>query len=427
MADVFPFKGLLYNCDTMAEPAKVMAPPYDVISDHMRNEFYREHRYNVVRLILGKPARKDTKRNNRYTRARDYMNDWLGKDILKQDKEPAFYVYEQKYLHKGKLKTRVGFIGLMRIEDPRKSRVLPHEYTFAGPKKDRLNLMTEAKANLSPIFSLFEDRKSYVTNILKKTTAKVKSVMDIERAGVNHRLWKIKDKTSIKKIKNFMKPKAIFIADGHHRYETALAFRDQMKKRGTGKSAYNRVMVYFSSLDPEAVTILSTYRVIKNIGNMPYKELLSRLKGHFEIKKFKDKKKFFSGLEKSKGIRLGMYCGRGSYDLLTLKNEEILESLISGGKSARWKRLPVTVLHQLVFNKILEVKENVAKEENIIYTRDGEYAANLVDKENYKAAFFLSPTSVDELTGIARSRERMPHKSTYFYPKLLSGLVINKF
>ncbi len=427
MADVIPFKGILYNPEKIDDLSRVMAPPYDVISSEMQEELYRIDQHNIIRLILGKELGNDTAANNRYIRAQNEFNNWADKDILKKDKNPSLYIYQQKYLHKGSIKVRTGFIGLMKIEDPRKSQVLPHEYTLKGPKKDRLKLMNKVKANLSPIFSLFEDENSFVTNILLKAEKKSSPLIDIDLDGVSHKLWRIKDASSIKRITRFMKSKAIFIADGHHRYETALAFRNQMLNKKGNKKSFNYIMVYFSNLNQEAITILSTHRVIKDIANLTPTKLLSRLKGFFEIKKVKTRKGLLKGLDRTKEGCFGLYCGRGNFYLLTLKRGVSLDKLIAPGKSASWKRLPVTILHELILNRALRLKEKLANEDNIIYTKDADYAINLVDKENYKAAFFLNPTSVDQLKDVAQSRSRMPRKSTYFYPKLLSGLVINKF
>lgn len=424
MADIKPFRGVLYNSEICGDMAKVITPPYDVISPGMQHEFYDSHPYNVVRLILGKIESGDTTKNNRYTRARDCLNHWLDRKILARDTEPSFYIYQQSYQHKNELKVRIGFIGLMEIEDPRTSKVLPHEYTFKGPKIDRLKLMTETKANLSPIFSLFEDDNSYVTDILGKATKSTAPLLDINTDGVTHKLWKLDNAADIRNIQDFMKSKAIFIADGHHRYEVALAFRDRMKKIGKLKPEFNRIMVYFSNLNQDAITILSTYRVVKDINGMTTKTLVSKLAKFFEIKDFSDKEQLLKILEDGERIQFGLYCGGKKLYLLTLKDEEVLDRLV---KPDEWKRLSVSVLHQLIFNHMLKIKEKVAKEDNIIYTRDHKEAIKLVDEKGYTAAFFLNPTKVDQFKGIARSRDRMPHKSTYFYPKLLSGLVINKF
>jgi len=186
-------------------------------------------------------------------------------------------------------------------------------------------------------------------------------------------------------------------------------------------------MAYFSNLNQEAITILSTHRVVKNIGDLTEKQLISKLQDNFEIKVVKNSKQLFINLEKTKEIQFGLYCGNNKFYSLTLKDKKILDELASSAKSCHWKQLSVTILHQLIFSNVLKIKENVEKKDNIIYTRDEYNAINLVDKCNYKTAFFLKAPEVDQFKDIAKSRDRMPHKSTYFYPKLLSGLVINKF
>jgi len=416
MAKIIPFKGITYNPKFIEDFSKVVSPPYDVISKEMQEEFYKNHQYNVIRLILGKIESKDSASDNRYTRAHDYLNNWLDKKVLISEEKDSIYIYQQTYKHKGSLKTRIGFIACMKIEDPQTSKVLPHEYTFAGPKKDRLELISETKANLSAIFSLFEDENLFVTKILNSVTEKNTPFINVEFDGVNHKVWRLEDADSIKRISSFMKDKPVFIADGHHRYETALAFKDLSKEKEGPNQAHNYTMVYFSNLSPEAITILSTHRVVKNIETLDKENILLKLKEFFEISPCADKEKLFDNLEKPGEVRFGLYFGKKFY-LLTLKAKLALKK----------SDFPVTILHTLVFNKILKMKEKVAKEGNLVYTREQDYAISLVDKSERAIAFFLVPTTIDQFKDASEKRAIMPHKSTYFYPKLLSGLVIRKF
>ena len=430
MAKILPFRGILYNKEKIKNIEAVMAPPYDVISPQTRDELYKAHTYNIVRIILGKESRGDNKKNNKYTRAAGFLKEWFKEGILKKDDKPSIYIYEQYYLYKGKQKKRIGFISLMKIEDPASSLVLPHEHTFSKPKKDRLNLIRNAKANTCPIFCIFQDDADRVTNIIRKYAGKRPPIIDIYLEDVNHKLWKMTDLKIINIIRRELEKKQVFIADGHHRYEVALTFRDEMRKRLGRRCArrFDNVMVYFTNLTDESLVIFSTYRVIKNLGNIKWKGLEKKLGVYFDIESIKNKDEMFKRLEKAQaGFTFGVYFKNRRFYLLKLKDESILDDIIKVDKSRQWKRLNVAVLHFLIFDHILHIDRFSSNDENITYTRSEDYAINLVDRGECDIAFFQLPTKVVEVRNIARDGDRMPHKSTYFYPKLLTGLVMNKF
>lgn len=430
MAKILPFKGIRYNKAKIKNLETVMAPPYDVISPQLRDELYKTDSHNIVRIILGKEFEKDAKKNNKYTRAGDFLKEWIKEGILKNDERPAIYIYEQEYLYKGKLKKRIGFISLMKIEDPASSLVLPHEYTFSKPKKDRLNLIRNTKANTSPIFCIFKDNGKKVTNFIRGYTRKRSPIIDIHFEGVGHKFWSMTDVKIINKIKKELEGKQVFIADGHHRYEVALAFRNEMRKRLGRRRAkrFDNIMVYLSNLTDENLTIFSTYRVIKSLGGAKWNYLNRKLGVYFNIESVKGKKKMFEELEKSKiGYVFGAYFKNHKFYLLKLKDESLLDDIIKVDKSHEWKRLNLTVLHFLIFDHILHIDKFSSNDENIIYTRDEDYAINLVNKGECDIAFFQLPTKVVQVQNIASGPDRMPHKSTYFYPKVLTGLAINKF
>ena len=430
MAKVLPFKGVLYNRKKIEHLEAVMAPPYDVISQEMRDELSGAHFYNVVRIILGSDSKADNKKNNKYTRAAGLLSKWLKESVLEKDKKPAVYIYEQKYFCKGKVMKRTGFISLMKIEDPSSSLVLPHEYTFSKPKEDRLNLIRSTKANTSPIFCVFEDSGNKVIVAIREYARKTRPIIDIHLHGVHHKLWRMSDSKLINRIKEGLDKKQVFIADGHHRYEVALNFRNEMRKRlGKNKAKkFDNVMVYFSSLADKGLTVFSTYRVIKNLGKIKWSRLEKKLKPYFNIENVKNKEDMFKKLKKAKSEYVfGVYFKNRHFYLLTLKNESVLAGAIKVDQLRKWGKLNVTVLHLLIFNHILHMDKFSKTGKNIIYTRDENYAIDLVNKGECDIAFFQLPAKVAQVRNIARSGNRMPHKSTYFYPKLLTGLVINKF
>jgi len=430
MAKILPFQGTLYDDKKIKHLERVTAPPYDVISPQMREELYTTHPHNIVRIILGKEAKGDNKKKNKYTRAADFLDKWRNEGILKDDRKSAIYIYEEDYLYKGQLKKRIGFISLMKIEDPASSLVLPHEYTFSKPKEDRLNLIRATKANTSPIFCIYQDDHNKVTKILKKHISKVRPIVDIHLEGVTHKLWRFTDIDSIRRIKKEFESKQVFIADGHHRYEVALAYRNEMRKRLRMRRAGNfeNVMVYFSNLTDENLVIFPTYRVIRKLGASNWEKLRKKLNVYFDIEEVKDRNRVFEELEKSgEGYVFGAYFKNRRFYILRLKDEKTLDGVITMDKSREWKRLNVTVLHFLVFDHILQIEKFLENDRNIIYTRDEDYAIDLVKRGECDMAFFQLPTKVAQVRNIARNGDRMPHKSTYFYPKLLTGLAINRF
>lgn len=426
MARIKPFKGILYNTEKLAM-AEVIAPPYDVISPSMQTRFYQKSKYNVVRLILGKVEKSDNKSKNKYTRAKIWLENWLKDKILVKDQKSSIYVYTQEYLYRGKKRTRMGFIALIKIEDPKRSGVLPHEYTLAKPKEDRLNLIASTKSNLSPIFSLFQDKENKINKMLKHYIKSRELLFTVEKDGVIHKLWNVESKTVIKKISRYMRNKKIFIADGHHRYEVALAYRNKMRKRKNFKKSMDYVMMYFSNLSERGnLTILSTHRVVNNIEGFNEKKIKNKIGKYFSIRKIRNIEHSLDSLEKAsrRKHRFCMYLGKNKFYLLSLKEAYSVNKLIAATKTYSLKKLDVTILHDLVINKILGVKN---PESSIKYIRNASDAASLVDKGDYEVAFFLRPTDVRDMKAVAEKGEMMPQKSTYFYPKLLTGLVLNKF
>jgi len=423
MAEVRPFKGLLYDKQAITgDYASVMAPPYDVIPKNMRDELYEKNMYNVVKLILGRSLENDGPENNKYIRAKNFLNEWQKKGVLVRDDAESFYVYLQEYEYKGKKYRRTGFIGLIKIEDPDKDTVLPHEHTLAKPKEDRLNLIKQVRSNLSPIFTLFNDDTGEIGKILEECAAASDPVIDIETDGVCHKLWHLSDGASLKRIVSQMAGKKIFIADGHHRYEVARTYRDMRRQEEGDDGSADYIMMYFTDAsEHDNLTVMATHRVIKA---MPDVEVEAKLGVYFDITECDD----LSGLmERIEGAGedhvFGFYDGE-KYLFMKPKDKSAILGLITEEMTDDWKQLDVSVLHSAVLNSILSVS---GAEGNITYVRDPETAEVLVKDGSHMAAFFLNPTRVAQLTAVAEHGEMMPQKSTYFYPKLLTGLVINRF
>ncbi len=426
MATIKPFKGLTYNRKKVLNIQSVMAPPYDVISSKMQSHFYELNPYNIIRLILGKETKKDNGKNNKYTRARKFLDSWLKNDVVLVDKKPCIYIYQQIYLFKNKKKTRTGFISLMKIEDPKKSGILPHEYTLSKPKKDRFKLIKSVGANLSPIFSLYDDKKSVISKILKKEKSQTSALIDINFEGVNHKLWKIADPKIINSIKAQIKKKKIFIADGHHRYEVSLMYKKYLAKKKKSGTSSDYVMMYFTNLrESSNVAIFATHRLLKKISNKNINDILSLLKGSFNATLYNSSEALIKQLSKKiNRPSYGVYMGKNKFYLISLKKHLSTQKIISGNKSSQWKRLDVAVLHNYVLKDLLSLKD---AENNIKYVREPEHAVRLINDGEYAIAFFLNPTRAKQVRDVAEKKDMMPQKSTYFYPKLLTGLTINKF
>ncbi|MHB8840346.1 MAG: DUF1015 domain-containing protein [Candidatus Aquicultor sp.] len=423
MAEIKPFKGVFYNKGIVGDLATVVAPPYDVINEEEHRELLHQSKYNVVRLILPQGSS-----NSKYAQAAGIFNEWLEKAILVKDVEPAVYIYEQEYDFKGSRKRRIGFIALTKIEDFSSGKIKAHEKTLKGPKADRLRLLKACKTNFSQIFSLFSDPGQKVDYILYKHTEEAPRI-DIEINGANHRLWTLSDPDDIATITQLMNDKPLFIADGHHRYETAINYRNEMRLftgDKSGEAPFDYTMMMFVNMDSDGLVVLPTHRALKNMPKINHDKLRENLKQVFEVKQVDSVGQIMSGLEKNSGLHtLGMYLGNGSYYLLKVKDENKIIELLGDQQSKAWKLLDVTILHQVIINRILGFGgTNI--ENSIKFTTNEQEAVHLVAEGGYQMAFLLNPTKISSVRDIANQGEIMPQKSTYFYPKLLSGLVFNK-
>jgi uncharacterized protein (DUF1015 family) len=447
MAVIAPFRGLRYNPEKVKNLADVVTPPYDVIDEAAQNLYYKRHPYNIIRLEYGKTLSGDNEGDNRYTRAAADYSAWLKEKILTPEKEPSIYVYEQQFNAGGLRKVRTGFICAVKLEQYEKGIILPHEETMPKHKADRLSLMRACRANFSPIFGLYADPEMAVTRTLRDSAGGgPPDVSFTDENGEVHTLRVISDSATIERIKTLMAGKKIFIADGHHRYETALNYKNERSLDTAtfprqGHPACNCVMMTLVNLYDPGLEILPTHRLIRNIGENQLSELPGKLQQNFSLERFPYKpdrenlKDFLSELSRygsvPYGQRLhrhafGVYFSGGSLYLAVSKNEEELSIIMPPGKSATWQGLDVSVLHTLIIENYLGIGSELrAMGDHITYTRD-EYGALLaVDRGEYQLAFFLNPTLVEEVIEVAAKGEKMPQKSTYFYPKLITGLVIN--
>jgi uncharacterized protein (DUF1015 family) len=411
MAEIIPFRGILYNVSRVSAE-DVLAPPYDVITPEYREALYMQSPYNVVRIDFGKEQPGDSGTDNKYMRARKYLDTWLKEGILVKNLKPSIYAYEMSYTIDGARKRLLGFLGLVKLEELGKGSIFPHECTHSKPKQDRLNLMRSCRANTSPIFSLYKSPRGSISDILRKASA-ARPYMESENiAGDLHRLWQIDDAGEIEMIRQELKDKAIFIADGHHRYETAFEYYKEMstKEKPTSTKPFDHVLMFLANMLDEGLTILPTHRLLKEIpGNID-----TVLSEFFEVENIKDDFSIRENLLGKKRVFGFFRRGDDMWHILKYKGGNLSDI------HPDLRGIDVIILHELVLKKIL-------KTEDIGYEMDIQRALEKVRSGEFNAAFFLNPTRVEDVEKAALSSVRMPPKSTYFYPKLLTGLVINKF
>ncbi|MBU2461317.1 DUF1015 domain-containing protein [bacterium] len=391
MAKIHPFRGIFYNQEKVEIPS-VVAPPYDIISCVEQEAFYQANQYNIIRLILGKGYLNDTEENNRYTRAKEFKTNWKKEGVLIEEETPSFYLYQQEWALDGKEGVMSGIIASIEAEPYSVKTVLPHERTLSEPKKDQLELLKATQMNFCPIFLVYCDEEKKVKRWLTPS-GPPKIQFEYEK-GLCCRLWQIKE--NIEEISAIFEKKQLFIADGHHRYETTLAFARE--KRG------NRVMAMLLEKDAGGFIILSAHRLLKNT----LKE--ERLQG-FLVEKVK-KEELVSILSERKGVGIfGMVKLEGTY-ILTLKNGEELDL------AEPLKKVDVAILHNVIFDGLEEEKD-------VTYTKNAQEVFSRVSSGEFACGFLLRPTSFESVMDVALASLYMPGKATYFFPKPFSGVVMH--
>jgi len=432
MVEISPFKGITYNKDKINKLDDVMSPPYDIISSEMQDELYKKNPYNFVRLILGKQKPEDTDTNNRYTRAKELYDKYINEKILVGSDKPAIYPYKINYKVGNQSKTMNGFFVLLKL-DPDYKLVKAHERTLSKPKADRLNLMRAMNANLEPIQLLYIDE----ADIIRKKIDEIINdpIIDVKGYdGFSHKLWKLEDENIISMVKNSLRDRILFIADGHHRYQTAINYANEMKNK-TGdedeNASFNYRMVILANIFDEGLSILPTHRLIKK-ADIDVDSLIIKLKEYFTVEeKIIDSKissedvskKIMNDIKTDDTHKFGMYL-KGRYYILTLKDESVMDDF-AGGRSKTWRGLDVSILHKVILEFLMDIGDKNL-EDHVRYTRvDGE-AVGFVDEGKFDLSFLLNATRIEELKAVADAGEHMPQKSTYFLPKMLSGLVMYK-
>jgi uncharacterized protein (DUF1015 family) len=433
MVDVSWFKGIIYNQDKIAILDDVMSPPYDIISPEMQNELYKKHKNNIVRLILGEQYPNDTKHSNRYTRAKNFFDLWLNNKVLKKVDKPAIYPYEIEYNFRGKKRTMNGFFMLLKL-DPGYSFIKAHERTLSKPKLDRLNLIRTCQANFEPIELLYIDEKEDIIRIINESIGD--AIIKVrESAGVIHTLWEINDERIYSEIKNRLKDKILFIADGHHRYQTAIDYSIEMKQKYdkcSNKAPFEYILVVLVNMNDKGLSILPTHRLLR-LPDLNLNDFLEKLSNFFNVEErivdldsraySELEKEIIYHLSKKKDHRFILFYA-DRFFILTLKDEKIMDTFNSD-HSKIWRMLDVSILHKIVIEHILGIDERHL-EDYVQYTRSFDEAIKGVVDGRFTLSFLMNATRIEELKEVAKAGEHMPQKSTYFIPKMLSGLVMYK-
>ncbi len=448
MAEVIPFRGWRYNPDKVGDISRVLAPPYDVISESARKAYIQGHPNNIVRISLGVDPIGSPPTHSRYELAAADLRQWRREGVLRQDEQPVFYLYEQEYYPpvadvqvRSKLHRRRGIIGLVKLEEYQKRVILPHERTLSEPKRDRRNLLEATQCAVSQIFGIYSDPQMILESIAEKVRqgAPVLEVQDAE--GVTHRMWLVDDPDDCATLTGMLTDKPIVIADGHHRYETALAYRDaQRAKYGVLPGVpWEYVSMYLCNTEVDQLTILPSHRLIKELPLEAEAQLWRSVMEVFETERVAIDTS--SDSTRADGIHsllaristsapgdhiFALYAGGNYALLLRLRDSSMAMAHGLDRLPEVLRELDVAILHKLLIEGIMGLDGDLAATgSNILFSRDGHRAANRVARGEAAMVLFVNTTRVEQVMAVAMAGEHMPQKGTYFYPKTLAGLVLH--
>ena len=433
---VEPFKAFRFNAEVVGDVGDCIAPPYDVIDDAQREQLYAKNAYNIIRITKGKATAADNDRNNPYTRAADFLSRWIKQGVLKQDPTEAIYAYVQDFELAGVRYQRRSFVALGKLEEFGPI-VKPHEQVFPKPMIDRLSLKRATRADFGLVFMLYEDQQRIADQIMAKAAEEETLIDFVDEQQVRHRLFAITAGRDIERIATMMSDKSCIIADGHHRYTTGLTYSKESKD-----PAAKFQMLAFANVHQDGLIVLATHRLVGDLADFSMDKLVAGLGERFRVTRYgfsspqgktQARKKMLDQIraehEADKNA-FGIYGAGGAFYCAVLHDLNAMEHLVPD-RSAAWKALDVSILHKLILEQILGIDEQkLVRSENIEYVKD---TANAIDESiaqidagRKQAAFFMNPVKIQQLKVVTDAGERMPQKSTYFYPKVYSGLTINK-
>ncbi|MCL1816007.1 MAG: DUF1015 domain-containing protein [Clostridiales bacterium] len=427
MADIKPFAGLRYDYAAAGSAKTLITQPYDVIDMAKQDAYYAANPYNIIRLEWGKVSEKDDEKDNRYSRAATDFAAWQKNGIFCRDKQPAFYPYVQEYTISGHTYRRQGFIATLKAAGYEDGQVLPHEETLPGHKEDRYRLMQACLANFSPVFGLYNEESRTIDHAFEQAIAGAAPLVDFtDEEEVRHILWQVSEQSVLEQVCQAMAALKIYIADGHHRYETASCFAADMAAQG--KANRNRLLIHLVNLHDPGLTVLPTHRLAKNLEDFSLSAFLQALTDvGFAVLPQENLSDLQQKMTAAPAdiATFGLFC-QNQYHLLMLDRDDSIIAVTQKGFSAPYQRLDVSIAHSLIFDALCGIgKEQLAANEHITYCREAAEAIERVKCGAYQFTLLLNATSVEELLAVAGQGEKMPQKSTYFYPKVVAGLVIN--
>jgi uncharacterized protein (DUF1015 family) len=431
VAIIQAFRGLRYDPKHVGSLSDVIAPPYDVIGPELQNQLYKAHPANVVRLILNRDEPGDDAMNNRYSRAAKFLGNWRSEGVLATEPRPAIYIYHQIFRYGGREFTRQGFMARCRLERFGEGQIFPHEETMSGPKQDRLLLTRACKANLSQVFGLYPDPSDASGHLLEAAVVGKAPIEATDHLGVLHRMWPVYDAALLAQLGRELAPQPVFIADGHHRYETACNYRDELAAASgplPPDHPANFVLLMFIAMNDPGLIVMPTHRLFRGLPKMSSADLVQKLGPHFATRVAGE------GADLAQTIwkEIETEGNQGTLGLFTHADERwTIARLtdtgakrmaeVAGEHTSDWQGLGVSILHRLVIDTLLASKDLPKPR----YVHLVEEVIEGLETDEFLLAALVMPATVDHIRAISQHGERMPAKSTYFYPKLLSGLVIN--
>ncbi|RMG57671.1 MAG: DUF1015 domain-containing protein [Deltaproteobacteria bacterium] len=429
MAEVRPLYGLRYS-DKVGDFSLVVSPPYDVISREEQIRLHARHENNIVWVdySLDPPDNREAK----YERARETLESWKSEGVLLREESPALYYYEQEFHIDGMgTFTRTGFIGALKLEKFGEGSVFPHERTLLSPKIDRLNLMKATKTATSPIFGIYDDNENEAAKILQEALSGRRPDVDVtDDLGVRHRMWVVTDRDAIEKVRERLRGRKVFIADGHHRYETALAYRDWMRENGYDdpEGAWNYVLIFLSASGDRGLLILPTHRGVFGIAKEKLQSLEEKLSRYFQVSEVVGEDEQMVKMVASRAPeehRIGMVDHRGKRFVLKTRGFPKFAEGELPFLPPEVRNLDVSILHGVVFEKVLGISpEEITSGEKVRFYKDAQAGFRDVRDGKIQLFFYLNPVSMEEFISVSLSGHILPQKTTYFYPKILTGLVL---
>ena len=423
MAEIRAFRGMRY-AQSAGDISQLCCPPYDIISEEERKAFLKQNEHNVIRLELPREG------EDVYAEAADVLNRWRDSGVLIHEDKPAIYIYEEEFNAYNTRKKIKGIIARVKLEEFSKGVILPHEFTLSKAKADRMNLMKATNCNFSQIYALYMDEEHTTLSTVDALSQGEPAAKFTDSDRITHRLWIVTDEAAIAKLCADFTDRKLYIADGHHRYETALNYRDYCRENGISKEGdpQDYQMIFLIDMQHPGLVVFPTHRMVRDLKDFDKNAVLDACRENFEITAFKETSQLNAKLKeqyKAGNKAFAFYCGKGEWYLLKLRDLAVMSEALPDLSPAS-RQLDVSVLHTLVLERALGIdKENMANQINLTYTKFFDEAITAVDRGDFQCSFLLNPTRVTEIRDVAAEGEKMPQKSTYFYPKMITGMVMN--